>query len=328
MSSWLSLREIIQLRINIASFRIFITWLLSFNTYFFSLQVQVSYFAAFRIRKVRLIVSRKRYLSFFTTLWKSFIIIYHTIYIHHILQKSTVLSFRLSFSNIVKNSFPNEREFINMREVLQARDWFFAYRVPNYNATIVTGKSTRTRVNASVYLPCAHRVPIFTPSTDKLHKTRAPTRKFIAGLRAVVCRRGNWYRSLISADVVSGKRRRRARYGIAAHIGWEERKRRKLTRGARERRWWITVRGLRERGWGMVRMAKVDKRGWWPQRGGRKRKRRGRRGNCGGWCTRGGWTRSLWQPWLGFRAPRQWDGLGNVSTRLGMDFSRFATKWG
>lgn len=46
-------------------------------------------------------------------------------------------------------------------------------------------------------------------------------------------------------------------------------------------------------------------------------------------CTRqvrrGGWTRSPWQPWLGFRAPA--DGLGNVP-RLGMDFSRFATKWG
>lgn len=46
-------------------------------------------------------------------------------------------------------------------------------------------------------------------------------------------------------------------------------------------------------------------------------------------CTRqvrrGGWTRSPWQPWLGFRALA--DGLGNVP-RLGMDFSRFATKWG
>lgn len=72
-----------------------------------------------------------------------------------------------------------------MREVLGA------YRVPNYSATIVTDKSTRTRVNASIYLQRAHRVAIFTLSTDKLHKTRAPTRKFIAGLRAVVCRRGN-----------------------------------------------------------------------------------------------------------------------------------------
>lgn len=67
--------------------------------------------------------------------------------------------------------------------------------------------------------------------------------------------------------------------------------------------------------------------GGWPQAGGREREEVGR-GIMGGWCTRGGWTRSLWQPWLGFRAPRRRDGLGNVSTRLGMDFSRFATKWG
>lgn len=42
---------------------------------------------------------------------------------------------------------------------------------------------------------------------------------------------------------------------------------------------------------------------------------------------RGGWTRSLWQPWLGFQGSTATDGLGNVP-RLGMDFSRFATKWG
>lgn len=46
---------------------------------------------------------------------------------------------------------------------------------------------------------------------------------------------------------------------------------------------------------------------------------------CTRQARRGGWTRSPWQPWLGFRAPA--DGLGNVP-RLGMDFSRFATKWG
>ncbi|KAK1131741.1 hypothetical protein K0M31_015901 [Melipona bicolor] len=46
---------------------------------------------------------------------------------------------------------------------------------------------------------------------------------------------------------------------------------------------------------------------------------------CTRQAQRGGWTRSPWQPWLGFRAPA--DGLGNVP-RLGMDFSRFATKWG
>lgn len=32
--------------------------------------------------------------------------------------------------------------------------------------------------------------------------------------------------------------------------------------------------------------------------------------------SRGGWTRSLWQPWLGFRAPRRRDGLGNVPRAL------------
>lgn len=56
---------------------------------------------------------------------------------------------------------------------------------------------------------------------------------------------------------------------------------------------------------------------------------RSRRGRLGGLHEtgkrRGGWTRSLWQPWLGFQGSTAADGLGNVP-HLGMDFSRFATK--
>lgn len=82
----------------------------------------------------------------------------------------------------------------------------------------------------------------------------------------------------------------------------------------------------------MARMAEVDKGGG-PQR--ERRSRRGKLGNAGGYAggshdtskRRGGWTRSLWQPWLGFQGSTEVDGLGNVP-RLGMDFSRFATKWG
>jgi len=105
---------------------------------------------------------------------------------------------------------------------------------------IVTDKSMQTRVNTNVYLPRVYRVAIFTPSTDKLHKTRAPTRKFIAGLRAVVCRRGNWYRSLISADVVPGKRRKGGSVWNRGCCSEE----REATRSARGCRWRIVMQGV------------------------------------------------------------------------------------
>lgn len=68
---------------------------------------------------------------------------------------------------------------------------------------------------------------------------------------------------------------------------------------------------------------KWDEGKGWPKR---EKERRGDRGKEGRETTgdgardkqtsRGGWTRSLWQPWLGFRAPRRRDGLGNVPRAL------------